>query len=253
MILENSMNRLKIITEIREKLRNGKASIGSWMQIPHGSVAEILGHAGYDWVAVDLEHGSISTHQLPDLFRALESYGTLPLVRVSETHPKDCKKSLDAGAGGVILPVVESSNQLKAIIENCAWPPTGKRGVGFSRANLFGKHFDDYRDEAQSPIVVAQIENIRAVEALENILMVPGLDAILIGPYDLSASMGLTGKFENQKFKSIIHKIKNLCKKYKVPCGIHVIDPNYKILKKRQPYWINSIYISNTCCTERLF
>ena len=233
MILENSMNRFKLITEIREKLRSGKASIGSWMQIPHGSVAEILGHAGYDWVAVDLEHGSISTHQLPDLFRALESYGTLPLVRVSETHPKDCKKSLDAGAGGVILPMVESANQLKAIIENCAWPPTGKRGVGFSRANLFGKHFDDYRDEAQSPIVVAQIENIRAVEALENILMVPGLDAILIGPYDLTASMGMTGQFEVPEYMNILSKIKKLSQKFNIPLGIHVVQPDSSELKAR--------------------
>ena len=110
------MKRLKAITEIRKKLISGKVSIGSWMQIPHGSVAELMGHAGYDWVAVDLEHGSISTNQLPDLFRAIEAGGTLPLVRLSQAHPKDCKRSLDAGAGGVILPMVENAEQLKATI-----------------------------------------------------------------------------------------------------------------------------------------
>ena len=98
------MNRLTAIQNIRKKLNSGSLSIGSWMQIPHGSVAEIMGHAGYDWVSVDLEHGSISTHQLPDLFRAIETCGTLPLVRLSQAHPKDCKRSLDAGAGGVIVP-----------------------------------------------------------------------------------------------------------------------------------------------------
>ena len=176
------MNRLAKITQIRKCLKNGKPSIGSWMQIPHASVAEIMGHAGYDWVAVDLEHGSISTHQLPDLFRAIEIRGTLPLVRLSQAQPKDCKRSLDAGAGGVIIPMVESAEQLETIIEHCTWPPTGQRGVGFSRANLFGKYFKEYKDEAQAPIIVAQIEHIRAVEALEDILKVPRLDAILIGP-----------------------------------------------------------------------
>ena len=233
MIFGNSMNRLKVITEIREKLKNGKVSIGSWMQIPHGSIAEILGHAGYDWVVVDLEHGSISTNQLPDLFRAVESYGTLPLVRLSQAHPKDCKQSLDAGAGGVIVPMLENAEQLIAIIDQCAWPPTGQRGVGFSRANLFGKYFEHYKNEAQSPFVVAQIENIRAVEELEKIFKVPGLDAILIGPYDLSASMGLTGQFEVPEYINVLTKIKKLSQKFNIPLGIHVIQPDSSELRAR--------------------
>ena len=233
MISGNSMNRLKVITEIREKLKNGKVSIGSWMQIPHGSIAEILGHAGYDWVVVDLEHGSISTHQLPDLFRAIESSGTLPLVRLSQAHPNDCKRSLEAGAGGIIVPMLGNAEQLKAIIEQCAWPPTGQRGVGFSRANLFGKYFEHYKKEAQSPVIVAQIENIRAVDELEKILTVPGLDAILIGPYDLSASMGLTGQFEVPEYINVLTKINKLSQKFNIPLGIHVVQPDSSELKAR--------------------
>ena len=152
--------------------------------------------------------------------------GTLPLARLSEANASDCKHSLDAGAGGVIVPMVESANQLKEIIEHCAWPPTGQRGVGFSRGNLFGKYFEQYNKEAQSPIVIAQIENIRAVENLENILKVPGLDAILIGPYDLSASMGLTGQFEVLEYMDILSNIKKLSKKFNIPYGIHVIHPD---------------------------
>ena len=227
------MKRLKVITEIREKLKNGKVSIGSWMQIPHGSIAEILAHAGYDWVVVDLEHGSISTHQLPDLFRAVESYGTLPLVRLSRAHPNDCKKSLDAGAGGVIVPMLENAEQLIAIIDQCAWPPTGKRGVGFSRANLFGKYFEHYKNEAQSPFVVAQIENICAVEELEKIFSVPGLDAILIGPYDLSASMGLTGQFKEPEYIKVLTKIRKLSQTFNIPLGIHVVQPDSTELRAR--------------------
>jgi len=103
------MNRYDAIIKIRKKLQNGGISIGSWMQIPHGSVAEIMGHSGYDWVAIDMEHGSISNNQLPDLFRGIELGGTLPLVRLAEGESKDCKEALDAGAGGVIVPMVTTA------------------------------------------------------------------------------------------------------------------------------------------------
>src|SRR5689334_11700428 len=136
------MTRHAKINRIRKLLTSGKASVGSWMQIPNASVDEIMGDSGYDWVAIDLEHGSISIDQLPNLFRALEHGGTLPMVRVAEGSPKDCKQALDAGAGGLIVPMIESATQLQAVIEASCWPPVGRRGVGFSRANLFGKYFD---------------------------------------------------------------------------------------------------------------
>jgi 2-dehydro-3-deoxyglucarate aldolase len=91
----------------------------------------------FDGVAVDLEHGSIGIEQLPDLFRALEIGGTLPLARLAQGNSKDCKQVLDAGAGGVIVPMIENAEQLTLIRDACSWPPAGKRGVGFSRAVLF--------------------------------------------------------------------------------------------------------------------
>lgn len=227
------MNRLHAIQGIRERLSSGGHSIGSWMQIPHPSIAEIMGQAGYDWVAVDMEHGAIAASQLPDLFRALELGDTLPLARLAQGHPKDCKQALDAGAGGVIVPMIESAEQLTAVRNACRWPPAGTRGVGFSRANLFGKHFDAYREEAQSPLLVAMIEHHRAVANLGEILDVDGLDAILIGPYDLSASMGLTAQFENPEFCAVMEKIRVLAQSHAVPAGIHVVAPSREQLKQR--------------------
>lgn len=245
------MNRLQVIEEIRHKLSSGICSIGSWMQIPNSSVAEIMGQSGYDWVAVDLEHGSISVNQLPDIFRALELGNTLPLVRLAEAQAKDCKQALDAGAGGVIVPMVEDSNQLEFIRDYCRWPPSGKRGVGFSRANLFGKFFEEYIEEAQKPLLIAIIESIKAVDNLESILQVKGLDAVLIGPYDLSASMNLTAKFENKEFLHIIEKIHSLSNQYSIACGIHVVDPEHNNLKKRIvegyqfiAYSVDSVFLS---------
>ncbi len=228
-----SLFRSEKIQAIRQKLKQGKPSVGSWMQIPHSSVAEILGHSGYDWIAVDLEHGSISAHQLPDLFRALELGGTLPLVRLAQGCSKDCKQALDAGAGGVIIPMVENAGQLQKVIEASQWPPAGSRGVGFSRANLFGKNFTEYAKEAQSPLVVAQLEHIMAVENLEEILSVKGLDALFIGPYDLSASMGLTGQFEHNDFQEALNRVLKICKQHKVSSGVHVVYPDPNELQLR--------------------
>lgn len=227
------MNRLTSIQKIRARLRSGGHSIGSWMQIPHPSIAEIMGQAGYDWVAIDMEHGAVAVNQLPDLFRALELGNTLPLARIAEGHPKDCKQALDAGAGGIIVPMIESAEQLIAVRDACRWPPVGTRGVGFSRANLFGKHFEDYREEAQAPLLVAMIEHHHAVAKLEAILEVGGLDAILIGPYDLSASMGLTAQLDHPDFCATMEKIRVLAKFKEIPAGIHVVAPSREQLQQR--------------------
>jgi 2-dehydro-3-deoxyglucarate aldolase len=253
------MNRLQKIKSIRQALARNQTSIGSWIQIPHASVAEIMGQAGYDWVAVDLEHGAISTHQLPDVFRALELGGTLPLVRLAHGDSKDCKQALDAGAGGVIVPMVETALQLTDVRDACRWPPAGTRGVGFSRANLFGKHFDAYWEEAQAPLLVAMIEHVRALEGLEEILSVEGLDAILIGPYDLSASMGMTAKFDAPQFTTVMDRIRSLCRQHNIPCGVHVVMPDVEALKQRVnegyrfiAYSIDAVFFNNAAISPVL-
>jgi 2-dehydro-3-deoxyglucarate aldolase len=227
------MQRIDKIRNIRDKLNDGRYSLGTWIQIPHPSVAEVIGQSGYDWAAIDMEHGAISVAELPDLFRALELSNTLPLVRVAEGHSKDCKQALDAGAGGIIVPMVESAQQLEKVIDSCCWPPKGTRGVGFSRANLFGKNFSQYTSEAQQPIIVAMIENIKAVDNLQSILKVDGVDAIFIGPYDLSASMGKTADFENPDFLLTVKKIIQTAEAENKPFGIHIVEPKISQLKLR--------------------
>ena len=247
------MNRLNYIQRLRDQIKNGQISIGSWMQIPNGSVAEIMGRAGYDWVAIDLEHGSISIDQLPDLFRALELGNTLPLVRLAQGNLTDCKQALDAGAGGVIIPNVEEAEQLSFVRDTCRWPPAGIRGVGFSRANLFGDNFDEYCKEAQAPLLVAMIENIKAIDNIEDILQIDGLDAVLIGPYDLSASMGITAQFDNKDFQEVMESIKTKAEKHNIPCGVHIVRPSPEELRKRKDegyrflaYSIDAVFLSES-------
>ncbi len=227
------MNRLSAIRAIRQELADGRVSLGSWIQLPGGSVAEIMGRAGYAWVAVDLEHGSISASDLPDMFRALELGNTLPLARLARGDSKDCKQALDAGAGGVIVPMVESAAQLERVRDACRWPPAGTRGVGFSRANLYGGDFDTYTQEAQAPLLVAMIENAPGCKAIDDILRVKGLDAILIGPYDLSASLGVTGKFQDPEFVRVMEHLRQRCGACGIPCGVHVVAPSVQDLLAR--------------------
>ena len=247
------MNKLNKINQIRETLVKGNCSIGSWIQIPHPSIAEILGQAGYDWVAIDMEHGSISPHELPDLFRALELGNTLPIVRIAQGKIKDCKQALDAGAAGLIIPMIERAEQLKKIINISSWPPAGSRGVAFSRANLFGKNFQIYNKESQSPFIVAMIEHINALEELDEILKVKGLDAILVGPYDLSASMNLTAQFKDERFLKTMETIKFKAEKAKVPCGVHIVQPDISELNEKISngyqfiaYSIDSVFLNSS-------
>jgi 2-dehydro-3-deoxyglucarate aldolase len=253
------MNRLMAIADIRKKLNNGGVSIGSWMQIPHPSIAEIMGQSNYDWVAVDMEHGAISVHQLPDLFRALELGNTLPLVRLAHSHSKDCKQALDAGAGGVIVPMIESADQLRKVREATRWPPSGNRGVAFSRANLFGKNFNEYIKEAKQPLLIAMIENINAINELDDILKVDGLDAILIGPYDLSASMNITAQFDHPEFVKAIRDIKSKSESANISCGIHVVSPSVDDLKDKIDdnyrfiaYSIDSVFLNHVVTRPKI-
>ena len=227
------MNRLEQVRAVRTALRSGAPTIGSWMQIPDSNIAEIMGRAGYQWVAIDMEHGPVAVNQLPDIFRALELGGTLPLARVASPLPINCRQALDQGAAGVVVPMISSAAQLQSIISECHWPPRGRRGVGFQRANVFGKFFDAYMQEAQESLVIAQIEHIDAVNNLDSIVKVEALDAIMVGPYDLSASLGVTGDFEDKKYKDVLSKILDVCAKQKMACGIHVVQPDKQMLDRR--------------------
>ena len=222
------------------------------MQIPHPSIAEIMGQSMFDWVAIDMEHGSISLSQLPDIFRALELGNTLPLVRISEGTEKECKQVLDAGAGGVIVPMIQNAKELYKIKNYISWPPNGKRGIAYSRANLFGKNFNEYSKEAQEPLFIAMIENSTAIENIDEILKFTSLDALFIGPYDLSASLGKVGDFKNKNFINSIKYIREKSKKYGVAHGVHIVQPNKNEIKKNisdgaqfLAYSIDSVILSN--------
>jgi 2-dehydro-3-deoxyglucarate aldolase len=182
-----------------------------------------MGAAGYDWIAVDLEHGRFSEKELSSVFRAIGQRGTLPMARVGAVTVLNVKAALESGAAGVILPMIATAAQLRAAISWAKFPPAGSRGVGYSRANLFGQDFEGYK--AFDPLVIAQIESHAAIRDIDEVLSVPGLDAAMIGPYDLSASMGLTGQFDHPDFRAAIAAFAASCRHNNIASGIHVVTP----------------------------
>lgn len=243
------IDKSQLISQLRCRLSSHKPSIGSWLQIPSSATAEIMASSGYDWLAVDLEHGSFSTSQLPDIFRSIELYNCLPFVRVSSHSFVDLQCALDAGAAGLIIPNIVSLEDVNYIYCYANWPPAGKRGVGFSRSNLYGKNFKYFQSFNQSIFLVGMIESSEALDKLPLILESRKLDSILIGPYDLSASLSITGSFNSPKFKSAIDTIFNLCKKYSTPCGFHVVEPSPSSLYEK----IDSGYLFNAFSIDSLF
>ncbi|NQT95562.1 MAG: 2,4-dihydroxyhept-2-ene-1,7-dioic acid aldolase [Candidatus Omnitrophica bacterium] len=220
---------------LKKKLRKPKATIGSWITLPDCSVAEIMAKQGFDWLVIDMEHSAIEISQAQELIRVIELSGCVPLVRVGENNPNLIKRIMDAGAHGVVVPMVNTAEDARKAVDAVKYPPKGKRGVGLARAQGYGLSFEKYKRWVNTnSIVVVQIEDIEAISNLEEILKVQGVDASIIGPYDLSASLGYPGEFGKSKMKAAIKRYQRTCKKMKKPSGIHVIPPDAKKLSERK-------------------
>lgn len=219
---------------LKEKLNKKKVTIGSWITIGHTAVAEIMAQAGYDWLVVDMEHSAITLDIAQDLIRVIELSNVVPLVRVGENSHHLIKRVMDAGAHGVIVPMVNSSNDAKKAVSSVQYPPNGFRGVGLARAQKYGADFEGYRKwNDREGIVIVQIEHIKGVENLEAILSVPGIDGFIIGPYDLSGSLGVPGQFDHPEVRKALERVKEVAEQMDAVSGFHVISPDTDVLKEK--------------------
>ncbi|MBT8324366.1 MAG: 2,4-dihydroxyhept-2-ene-1,7-dioic acid aldolase [Winogradskyella sp.] len=224
---------------LKSKLANNHLSIGSWLTIPHMSVVEILSSAGFEWLTIDIEHSAIDFETTQNLISQIQANQMEALVRVSKNDEVIIKRVMDAGANGVVVPLVKSADEAKAAVSYVKYPPIGKRGVGLSRAQHYGIGFESYQKWVnEESIVIVQIEHIDSVNNLSEILDVEGVDGIIVGPYDLSASMGKPGKFDDQDVKEVLARIDKITTEKNKPLGFHVISSDHtKTLEK-----INSNY-----------
>ena len=218
---------------LKKKLFNNKASIGSWITLAHPAIAEIMANSGFDWLAIDLEHSVITIREAEELIRVIELSGVIPLVRLTSNSSDLIKRVMDAGAHGIIVPMVNSAAEAELAVQSIKYPPLGSRGFGLARAQKYGADFNSYKEwEADSSIVIVQIEHIDAVNNLREILSVPGVNGFIIGPYDLTGSMGIPGDFKNSKYLEIMNEIRRISSEVGIPGGVHIIEPDTEQLEK---------------------
>ncbi len=211
-----------------------KISVGSWITLGHPSIAEIMCKAGFDWLAVDLEHSSITLKEAEELIRVINLSKVKPFVRLTSNNSDQIKRVLDSGAEGIIVPMVNNHKDAISAVEACYYPPLGKRSVGLARAQKYGVGLNQYiKWKKKNLTLIVQIEHVDAIENLEEIFSVKEIDGYMIGPYDLSTSMGIPGDFRNIKFKKAINQIVKKASKFKLKKGIHVVEPNQKIFNEK--------------------
>jgi 2-dehydro-3-deoxyglucarate aldolase len=219
---------------LKEKLRIGELTIGSWITLAHPAIAEIMGLAGFDWLAVDMEHSVITIREAEELIRVIGLCGSSPLVRLSYNDPIQIKRVMDAGAHGIIVPMVNSAVEAEQAVAAVRYPPQGKRGVGLARAQGYGNAFEAYKDWLNhEAVVIVQIEHIQAVENLSSILSVDGVDGFIVGPYDLSGSLGIAGNFEHPLMQKAMATIRTVGGASGKAPGVHIIEPDVTQLQQR--------------------
>lgn len=204
----------------RRRLRAGDLLVGTLLSLPAPELAEIAAEAGFDWLFLDMEHGGLDAGAVLRLVQAVPEPCAC-LVRIPENREMWVKKALDTGAAGIIVPHVDSADEAARAVHWAKYPPEGGRSVGFSRANRYGARFQENIESANAAtVVVAQVEHIDGVRRIEAILDVAGLDAVFVGPYDLSASLGKPGRIQDDDVRAAIRAVAGACAARRVPAGI---------------------------------
>jgi len=208
-----------MIGTFRKRLMAGETLLGSMITLPAAAVAEILADVGFDWLFVDGEHGPLETREILAILQAVGD--RVPcLVRVPGAEEPPIKKALDLGAEGIIVPQVNTVEQAASVVRYARYAPAGSRGVGLARAHGYGLRFQEYLDAAnESVAVIVQAEHAQAVENIESIVKIEGIDAVLIGPYDLAASLGKMGRIDERAVTDAIDHVTNTCQAAGVPLG----------------------------------
>jgi 2-keto-3-deoxy-L-rhamnonate aldolase RhmA len=239
------------INRVKEGLRAGKPQLGAgWSQFRSPDVARILAAAGFDWAFIDAEHGGFGIEAIREVCLATALSGITPVVRVADLEYSLIARALDCGAQGIILPRVESRDLLGRAVGWTKFPPKGTRGYGLGGPQLaYQAHgFAEVVEHVNTnTLVVLQIETAGALEALEDLLSVEGIDAVLVGPADLSISLGVPGEFHHSRMVETIEAVRNACVRRGIAPGIHMRSPG---LAK---FWIEHGMLFVSCGNEVSF
>jgi 4-hydroxy-2-oxoheptanedioate aldolase len=207
---------------VKRMWAEGQPALGGWLTVPSSFSAELMAHAGFDWLCVDMQHGVIDYQVAVTMLQAISTTDTIPVVRVPWNEPGIIMKALDAGAYGVIVPIVNTAAEAESAVRACRYPPRGIRSHGPIRAALYGGR--DYIARADGEVLcIVQVETKESVENLDEILAIPGVDAAYIGPADLSLSLGLPPASDHDEpaFGEAIERVLDACKRHKLAPGAH--------------------------------
>ena len=210
-------------TRLKQRLQAGKACINAWLAIPSGFSAEVMAQCGWDSVTVDIQHGVQDYQSMVQCFQAMTAHPVTPLVRVPWNEPGIIGKVLDGGAMGVICPMVNNKAEAQALATACLYPPVGKRSNGPIRAAMYGEA-SNYQKTANDEIeVIAMIETQEGIDNIDEILSVPGITGIYIGPSDMGLSLGLIPTLDREEplILGIYEKLLASCKKHGKFAGLH--------------------------------
>jgi 4-hydroxy-2-oxoheptanedioate aldolase len=216
------------VNRVKKLWSEGKPAVGGWLSIPHCFPAEVMAHTGLDWLCVDMQHGCIDYSDVVPMLTAISTTPVTPFVRVPWNEPSMIMKVLDAGAYGVIVPMVSNRAEAERAVAACRYPPAGIRSNGPNRAVYYGGA--DYQKGADKEMLcIAMIETAEGIEKMEEIISTPGLDAVYIGPTDLALSLGLAPVMDNDEPKHVatVNKILETCRKHNVIPAMHTGSSKY--------------------------
>lgn len=249
------------VSKLKRKLLTKEATVGSWLTLSSRQVCEMMAsQGGFDWLVVDMEHTAIDFAAMIDLFQVTDLSGLEPLARVGTNDPLLIKRALDAGAHGIIVPQVNTAEDAARAVASAYYPPRGERGAGLFRAQGYSDTFEAYYKWAETEIsVIVQIEHHEGVDNLLKIMETDGVDGFLIGPYDLSASLGQPGNFTHPDVEKYLNRLADYAKRGDKAAGIHVVTPVADQLRRRLDegfsfiaYGTDVLFLSGRLKEERL-
>ena len=216
------------MNRVKQLWREGKPAFGGFLSIPSGLSAEAMAHTGLNWLCIDMQHGCIDYSDVVPMLTAISTTAVTPIVRVPWNEPSMIMKVLDAGAYGVIVPMISNRAEAERAVAACRYPPVGIRSNGPNRAIYYGGA--DYQKNADKEMLcIAMIETAEGIAKMDEIISTPGLDAVYIGPTDLALSLGLPPVMDNDDPKHVatVNRILETCRKHKVVAAMHTMSSKY--------------------------
>ena len=215
--------------KLKQALRNREQLFAAWVSYAHPSITETFAKAGFDFIAIDMEHSTVSLAEGQRIIAACQSE-EVPCLPRPVSHSNDyIKPLLESGADGLLIQMVNTADEVANLINDLKYPPVGKRSYGVSRAQGYGFEFSEYITQwNESSTFIIQVESIEAVNNIEDLLAFDEIDAVMVGPYDISGSLGVPGQLDHPKVLEASKKVITACEKYEKSCGTQLNDPNKK-------------------------